>query len=309
MYIARVEQHSRAEIEQQEEARNAAVRAADLSQLLAKLDADLLLLKPLRDTSELRAIESEQWVDKFMNEKCKLFECDQEMNTAVPDFLAFKEQFRGIPGKEYVGFVKMHDGANAMQDISQALRTIVWNHWDSSSNAPPKVRPREGSDGDEAALAPQLSVLAWRRGRPLWPDPLTFKFPEGTTEHSQMMSKREEFLNMFPAASESSSQATQSDAPLRVGGQCDFSVDNGAKPLDWKQDVVLTAVKDSDFTVTRLGSVAMRANKPALVLTSDFDLWAGNSGDTQLNLEPGELFGFSTGQYEDATLNRFFVWN
>eukprot|EP00438_Fugacium_kawagutii_P023793 Skav228140 [mRNA] locus=scaffold2683:22736:26272:- [translate_table: standard] len=42
--------------------------------------------------------------------------------------------------------------------------------------------------------------------------------------------------------------------------------------------------------------------KPALVLTSSYDLWVGNTSDSQLPLEPGELFGFSTGAYEDVVL-------
>ena len=47
----------------------------------------------------------------------------------------------------------------------------------------------------------------------------------------------------------------------------------------------------------------MRANRPAIVLTSDYELWIGNPGDAPLALEPSELFGFSTGAYEEVTLN------
>ena len=35
-----------------------------------------------------------------MAENCRLIECDAEMQQAVPDFINFKEQFRGIPGHE-----------------------------------------------------------------------------------------------------------------------------------------------------------------------------------------------------------------
>ena len=35
-----------------------------------------------------------------MAENCRLIECDAEMQQAVPDFINFKEQFRGIPGRE-----------------------------------------------------------------------------------------------------------------------------------------------------------------------------------------------------------------
>ena len=35
-----------------------------------------------------------------MLENCRLIECDVEMQQVVPDFINFKEQFRGIPGRE-----------------------------------------------------------------------------------------------------------------------------------------------------------------------------------------------------------------
>ena len=38
-----------------------------------------------------------------MAENCKLLEGDQDMHGAMPGLLAFKEQFRGIAGKEYLG--------------------------------------------------------------------------------------------------------------------------------------------------------------------------------------------------------------
>lgn len=51
----------------------------------------------------------------------------------------------------------------------------------------------------------------------------------------------------------------------------------------------------------RLGSCAMRSGRPALVLTSTYDLWVGNTSDNVVNLDAGELFGFSTGNYEEVT--------
>jgi hypothetical protein len=47
--------------------------------------------------------KGERWVDEWMAENCKLLECDQDMHAAMPGLLAFKEQFRGIAGKEYLG--------------------------------------------------------------------------------------------------------------------------------------------------------------------------------------------------------------
>ena len=51
----------------------------------------------------------------------------------------------------------------------------------------------------------------------------------------------------------------------------------------------------------------MRSGKPALVLTSTFDLWIGNQTDAQVNLTPGELFGFSTGSYEKVRVDCAWV--
>lgn len=51
----------------------------------------------------------------------------------------------------------------------------------------------------------------------------------------------------------------------------------------------------------------MRSGKPALVLTTGFDLWIGNTSDSQLAVEPGELFGFSTGAYEEVTVHSSLV--
>ena len=45
--------------------------------------------------------KGEAWVDAWMAENCKILETDVDMNI-VPEFIAFKEQFRGIPGKEYL---------------------------------------------------------------------------------------------------------------------------------------------------------------------------------------------------------------
>lgn len=43
-----------------------------------------------------------------MAENCKLIEVDAEMQQVVPDFIAFKEQFRGIAGKERPSISTVH---------------------------------------------------------------------------------------------------------------------------------------------------------------------------------------------------------
>lgn len=50
--------------------------------------------------------KGEQWVDNWMSENCKLVETDNEMASAVSLFIAFKEQFRGIPGAEHLNMIR-----------------------------------------------------------------------------------------------------------------------------------------------------------------------------------------------------------
>ena len=151
----------------------------------------------------------------------------------------------------YIGFVKKLDGSqpSALGDISKALRSQVWNFWDSSPHAPPKTRPQEG-DAGSANSVPDLQVLAFQGGHPVWPEVLLNRFPEGTTEHGALVKKQEEFLSKFPRAPEASSSRVTGLPPC-AGGMCDFSIDNGLTPLDVTKQVSLTCVKESDFTVTR----------------------------------------------------------
>ena len=50
---------------------------------------------------------------------------------------------------------------------------------------------------------------------------------------------------------------------------------------------------------SRLGSINMTAKRPAVVITNDLDIWIGNTSDAAITLGPIELFGFSTGTFEE----------
>lgn len=47
----------------------------------------------------------------------------------------------------------------------------------------------------------------------------------------------------------------------------------------------------------RLGTSVGRTKRPHIAITSNLSVWLG-AGDSDLTVEPGELFGFGTGSYE-----------
>ena len=71
----------------------------------------------------LAARKGEAWVDAWMAENCKILETDVDMNI-VPEFIAFKEQFRGIPGKEYLAT----DCKYFFQHLMIVLCCSSWHH-------------------------------------------------------------------------------------------------------------------------------------------------------------------------------------
>ena len=146
----------------------------------------------------------------------------------------------------YLGFVKTKDSGepSAFKDLVSSVRSKVWEHWDSSTVAPPKTRPRE----DAAVAAPSLQLLAFQDGRPVFPEVLRGRFPVGTAEHAEVETMFEKFKDKFPQQPRPS--PTQGSAP-RSGGLCDFSVNQGQMPVDPNRQVDLVLVKDADFQVRR----------------------------------------------------------
>lgn len=151
----------------------------------------------------------------------------------------------------YIGIARQNDTSGAsLADITKALRSQVWNFWDNSPQAPPKTRAQDGS---AQTAPPQLQILAWQRGRPIWPEILLSKFPENTDQHAVLESKRVQFAAKFGSAPETTGVASTSAAGTpRVGGLCDYSPDDGLRPFNFSKSVSLPAVKDQDFTVNRL---------------------------------------------------------
>ena len=139
-----------------------------------------------------------------------------------------------------------------LKAMSKDMRSEVWAFWDQSTHAPPKTRP--ASPADERRSTPNLEILAWEDGRPVWPVILDTRFPEGTEECHKIMEQKKAFLEKYPpvrtTTATSRTSGVQSDP--RAGGQCDYTLDGGNVPLDTTRELDLLAVTDADFTVNRL---------------------------------------------------------
>ena len=146
----------------------------------------------------------------------------------------------------YCGFLLQE-----FQTNMTAIRTLVYNDWDKDSRkSPPQERPGRGGGG-ESAPAPNLQILAWAENRPLFPAALLTRFAEGTPEFDKIHGLKKAFEVRFPAPAPS----TQNTGPARVGGMCDFSIDNGRLPLDFSRCIDLPCIPAADFTKPRLDSL------------------------------------------------------
>ena len=84
------------------------------------------------------------------------------------------------------------------KDASTAIRDMVYRAWDSSTEAPPKQRP--DSDASSNQIAPNLQILAWQKGQPVFPEPLVRRFEEDTMEFQEVKKLQSRFLELFPAS-------------------------------------------------------------------------------------------------------------
>ncbi|CAK9075367.1 unnamed protein product, partial [Durusdinium trenchii] len=214
----------------------------------------------------------------------------------------------------YFGFAP----SDSFKDTLAAVRDMIYKSWDVSKESPPKQRP--GSDAAEQA-APDLQILAWN-GRPVFPECVASRFEEGTLEFDEVAKLKKEFLEMFPHAT--TQPAAPNPVPARVGGVCDFTLDNGAEPLDVNREIEVERIADDQFSEQRLlvmlirvsvleqgrvcpvfcwcgrrASTQMTKKRPAIVIAQDFSIWIGNTSEQSVTFEPGELLGFGTGAFEE----------
>ncbi|CAK9086345.1 FO synthase subunit 1 [Durusdinium trenchii] len=141
----------------------------------------------------------------------------------------------------YFGFAP----SDSFKDTLAAVRDMIYKSWDVSKESPPKQRP--GSDAAEQA-APDLQILAWN-GRPVFPECVASRFEEGTLEFDEVAKLKKEFLEMFPHAT--TQPAAPNPVPARVGGVCDFTLDNGAEPLDVNREIEVERIADDQFSEQR----------------------------------------------------------
>ena len=146
-------------------------------------------------------------------------------------------------GVRYIGFVRADD----LKDAAASIRHKVYQHWDGSSESPPQSRPAETT----GTSAPPLQILAWQDGRPIFPNSLVSRFDADSLENQQILQKKAELEQLFPAPA-AGDPVTTPGQPGRASGTCDFSVDNGLQPLDTQRDVSLVTVTEEQFTDERL---------------------------------------------------------
>lgn len=164
----------------------------------------------------------------------------------------------------YFGFVP----SDSFKDTLAAVRDMIYKSWDVSKESPPKQRP--GSDAAEQA-APDLQILAWN-GRPVFPECVASRFEEGTLEFDEVAKLKKEFLEMFPHAT--TQPAAPNPVPARVGGVCDFTLDNGAEPLDVNREIEVERIADDQFSEQRLLVMLIRVSVLVLCFKSRDAGWA-----------------------------------
>ena len=146
---------------------------------------------------------------------------------------------------------------NDFDTNSGDIRSKVYEHWDNNPDlSPAKNRPAR-EDTVQGQQQPNLSLLAWANGAPIFPDALLSRFQEGTSEHTKIKELKEEFKNRFPAASQPLPASTGGG---RAGGFCDFSVDSERAPLDPARQIDLPHVAVFNFSAVRPWNYKVRGH-------------------------------------------------
>lgn len=153
------------------------------------------------------------------------------------------------------------------EEVKNVLGTQLYAHWDSSTAAPAKQRPREPEE------SPTLQALTWRNGTASLPDALLNKFPAQSWEREQILKLKEDlekdFVSSVPAALEAGSlHCSGSDEPapisngpglnrlgssssVRAVGRPDWSIEGGQKPIALDSEIRLELVPAASFGVAR----------------------------------------------------------
>lgn len=148
-------------------------------------------------------------------------------------------------------------------DVKTGLGTLLYNHWDNSSRAPPKQRAREPEE------APSLQALVWHNGEAKFPDALVNKFPADSFERGRLLKLKatleETFVSSVPSAASAvaAAEAAQgamvvrsgSNQSIRAIGRPDWTIEDGRPPPALDQEIHLEHVPAASFGVARPASV------------------------------------------------------
>lgn len=157
----------------------------------------------------------------------------------VPSLVRFAEYGRAVGEKRlrspsepvhYLGLIRENQKDNAL-----SLEENVYNKWDSSADAPPKVRPR--SEQQE----PSLAILLWRHQKPCFPPSLLDKFPENSEQHKAIVTLKKALEDLWPS---SAAQVAPGASAPRATGSPDFT---GTDVLDLARYVALPKTPSAEF--------------------------------------------------------------
>ena len=112
--------------------------------------------------------------------------------------------------------------------------------------APPKERPPT-TTADPTAESLGLQLIALVRGKPVFPlAVLQGRFSEGSFEQAEIIALQKEFEDQFGQ--------TSAAAPGRVNrtdAQCDYTIDEGLRPLDCTRVASLRSIPISELTAEK----------------------------------------------------------
>ena len=149
-----------------------------------------------------------------------------------------------LPQLRYIGFVKKE----FLAKVQEAISATVYQHWDDSTESGPKTRPQEAESSEPLGFK-VLSMSA--NGDITWPDSVTTRFPPDTSEFKALDARRQKFLELCPAHG---TPAQVGEASVsRSSARPDYSIDNGAEPLDTTRLLDLPGVPSAEFTAQRQG--------------------------------------------------------
>ena len=135
----------------------------------------------------------------------------------------------------------------------------VGNTQDSDRNlSPPAERP-PSTTADPSAETMGLKIIAVSRGKPVFPTSVMMdRFEAGSFEQNEVQKLKEAFEAEFGA--ENANQSSNPATTTRANAPCDYSVDEGLRPLDTARTVELRCLPLSQLTDDRLVPVESGAS-------------------------------------------------